>query len=439
MKRIVFLVIAVLMAVSLIAPSSAVLAKPPAPSNGNGVDIFRGAWGGVLTTETMGDLHLNLYFNESVADAEPGWFKASGYSSLLLEKPGKPKRAKTTLLPMMAKYTQIGDTTFSIVILATFPVPTPAPGSVSAIFRLEGTAEMFGSGVTDDIIEGTWLFKMPDGTFVSNSWSVNHLDRRRIKAPTLDLDDPPLDLYFRVDAFAQLFGPWNIDVLERNPGTTVDAYSNIVMDSVRVTFPDGSVQIMTQYSDLFSPEVDWVTYYRFNNIYPGLPVAGGTYVFTALDIIGNPIPGVEATDVWVGVPPPPPPTNTMATWVESPTAGIMASWDPISAIPGSFEPPYIGCYELEVYDANWTEIYAASTGVSSHLVPNSTADFITNVDRGASLEEMANGTYRLNYQIFTVAPAGSAGKGMEYIARDYAQSWWFEVSGGTVSNLHKAP
>ena len=438
MKRIMFLVIAAVMAVSLIAPSSAVLAKPPAPSLGNGVDIFRGAWGGVLTTANMGDLHLNLYFNESVADAEPGWFKASGYSSLLLEEPGKPKRAKTTLLPMMAKYTQIGDSTFEIIILATFPVPTPDPGSGSVIIRLEGTAEMFGSGVTDDIIEGTW--RMP-GETTANSWSVNHLDRRRIKAPAIDLDDPPLDLHFRVDALAQLFGPWNEDIEKRNPLTTADAYGNIVMDSVRVTFPDGSVQIITQYTDLWSPEVDWITYYRFNNAYPGLPVAGGTYIFTALDIIGNPIPGVEETDVWVGVPPPPPPTNTSATWVDLPTAGIMASWDPISAIPGSFEPPDIGGYELEVYGGvDWAEVYAVGTiGVTSHLVPKIKADFIPNVDRGASLDEMADGTYRLDYQIFTVAPAGSAGKGLEYIARDYAQSWWFEISGGTVTTLYKTP
>jgi len=439
MKRIIFLVVAVLMAVSLIAPSSAVLAKPPAPSNGNGVDIFRGAWGGVLTTETMGDLHLNLYFNESVADDDNGGFMASGYSSLLLQEPGKPKRAKTTLLPMMARYTQIDDNTFSIVILATFPVPTPAPGSGSAIFRLEGTAEMFGPGVTDDIIEGTWLFKMPDGTFASNSWSVNHLDRRRIKAPTLDLDDPPLDLYFRVDAYAQLYGPDNVDILERNPYTTCNAYSNIVMDSVRVTFPGGSIKILPHYTDLFSPEVDWVTYYRFLKFYSGLPVAGGTYIFTALDIIGNPIPGVEATDVWVGVPPPPPPTNTTAAWVDSPTAGIMASWDPISAIPGSFEPPSIGCYMVEVYDANYTWIYAATTDVPYHLVPNSQADFILNVDRGVALKEMANGTYRLLFQVLTVAPADSVGTGIEYISADYAQSWWFDVDGGTVSTLYKTP
>lgn len=441
--------IALSVIIVLLITSTPVLAGGLASSSG--ADLFRGAWGGTLTIRTAPppggevlNVQLNVYFNESVPGDTPGSFKASGYSSITWEEPDKPKRAKAELLPMMAKYTDTGDGTFGVTILATFPTPPWAPVVAKVIYKLTGTANMSGSGVHDDVMSGTWVVRRPDGTIGRGEWSLAHLDRRNVGAPEVSLKDPTL--YFITDTVAHLFGPAGPPE-SRNPRTWAQTYSNIVMDSVRVTFPDGTVKILPPYTDVYTPDVDWVTEFRFAAMYLGLPVAGGTYTFDALDVAGNPIPGVQNTDIWLGpptVPPPDPPIHTLASLVAAPKPGIFVTWDAVTPVPGSFEPPTIGDYRIEVCDHSNNVLVYAATGIGSgplsHLVPRLKADFISGMDRGASLEEFATGrTYRLMVLARSLAPVGSAGKGAEYNVRWSRQYWFFEIlAGGSVINLRKA-
>lgn len=52
---------------------------------------------------------------------------------------------------------------------------------------------MSGSGVSDDTMEGAWFIQRPDGIIIQGCWSAVHLDRRSIKAPEVELEDPTLE------------------------------------------------------------------------------------------------------------------------------------------------------------------------------------------------------------------------------------------------------
>ena len=243
-----------------------------------------------------------------------------------------------------------------------------------------------------------------------------------------------VDLYFEADVNVILDGPVTLPPEQRNPCFALQVFTNIITNSVQVDLPDGSSIVIPRYSDVFGPGVDQATVLRFSTCEPGMPTAGGEYVFTGLDGIGEPIPGAIDTDIWVGVEPPNPPTNVRAEVTEG---GILVSWDESQTIPGSFEPttvPQLGCYQLHVHSVETEEsVYGAGDiSVSPHLVPQDKADF-TRKDYGLSLSEMEDGTYCLSACVHSIAPQGSLGKGLEYMASDYNQSIIFTIEDGEIT------
>ena len=210
------------------------------------------------------------------------------------------------------------------------------------------------------------------------------------------------------------------------------------MGSVRVDLPDGGSVIAPPYSDLSSPDVDQTTLFRFFTYITGMPVAGGEYVFSGLDMAGEPIPEARNTDVWVGVEPPDPPTNVRAEVVED---GILVDWDETAIIPGSFEPaaePQLGSYGLGIHRIEAGEVLqgvygAAFISACSHLIPRDKADFIEGIDWGLSLGEMEDGTYSLAFWVGSVAPEHSLGKGDEYHCSDASQTVIFTIQGGEIT------
>jgi hypothetical protein len=167
----------------------------------------------------------------------------------------------------------------------------------------------------------------------------------------------------------------------------------------------------------------------------GVPIAGGEYVFTGLDVAGKPIPGARNTDIWVGVEPPAPPTNIRA---ELTGDGILVSWDESPIIPGSFEPaaePQLGFYQLGINNVETGEAVYGANGISAspHLIPRHRADFIEGKDHGLSLSEMEDGTYWLDACVHSVAPEGSRGKGWEYNNYDQDEYIMFTIKDGEIT------
>jgi len=247
-----------------------------------------------------------------------------------------------------------------------------------------------------------------------------------------------IDLYFWTDAWAFLKGPAALPPEERDPCVSLGITTNMVVDRVRVDMPDGRSAIVpayTEYTDVVSPGVNGTTVLHFFTCEPGMPIAGGEYIFTALDAAGEPIPGVRNTDIWVGVEPPAPPTNVRAELTED---GILVSWDESPIIPGSFEPeaePRLGFYKLDIgrFGA-WELVYEAnSISVSYYLIPKDKADFIEGKDYGLSLGEMEDGTYSIACGLHSIAPEGSLGKGMEYFISDPGQNIAFTIQDGEIT------
>jgi len=244
-----------------------------------------------------------------------------------------------------------------------------------------------------------------------------------------------IDLHFQTDAYLGLNGPATLPPEERNPCVILGIMTNVVMDSVRVDMPDGRSIIIPRYTDVFSPEVEWTTLFRFSTCEPGMPIAGGEYIFTGLNVAGEPIPGARNTDIWVGVEPPGPPTHVRADIIED---GILVSWDESPIIPGSFEPtaePQLGFYQLWINRVGTKESVYGANGISAspHLIPQDKASFVEGKDYGLSLSDMEDGTYCLGASVHSVAPEGSLGKGFEYDNTDLAQSIIFTIQDGEIT------
>ena len=376
----------------------------------SGVDIIRGAWGGTLTGLAEEALQLNLYFNEFTPDPNdpdnPTVAVAAGY--ITLTDPQKQKRAKAPQLPMSAHYVDMGDGQFDLSLLGGVNLS----GS-TLIIKLTGTVETFGSSVVDDhVANGMW--RTSDG---SGTWEIRHLDRRRINAPAVDLEDPTIDLYFSIDTYCVK--------TETSKGLLLEVHSNVVSTSVRVELPGGGSLIVPPNTDIFSPEVDFVTTFRFVQSYSMEPVVG-MYTFYALDATGQPIPGVSGTDVYVGGNEPGAPTKVTALF--SSGEGIYVTWDPVDVIPGAFDPGIgIGFYQIELsglFGANGIRTPGFLIPWEYPLEPNMF---------GIPLSEFHDGDYSFDVIAFSVAPEGSEGHGLECQTRDTREAVQFEKAGTEIT------
>jgi hypothetical protein len=244
-----------------------------------------------------------------------------------------------------------------------------------------------------------------------------------------------IELYFQTDAYLGLEGPATLPPEERNPCVMLEIRTNVVMDSVRVDLPDGGLIIIPRYTDVFSPGVDWTILFRFLTCEPGMPVAGVEYIFTGLDVAGEPIPGATNTDIWVAVDPPDPPTNVRAEVIED---GILVSWDESPIVPGSFEPaaePQLGFYQLGISRVETDEAVYGATGISAspHLIPQDKTNFVEGKDRGLSLSEMGDGTYFIGVSALSIAPEGSLGRRFEYNNTDLGEKIIFTIQDGEIT------
>jgi len=326
------LLISITFIVALVGTSTGFAISP------NGVDLIRGAWGGTIENLFGQDFQLNLYFNEFGPDpynpGNPSIAVASGGISIV--EPGKVKRPKVEIGPMMARYEDIGDGEFDVTIYGT-----AAAGETTFVIKLEGIIKTFGSGLKDDVANGDWETEFGGGT-----WSCAHLDRRRVKIP-----EPPSGFDFDVDVCSYRCDDASGTHLATGFGVT----TNVVSANVRVDIPGNGSVILDPYTDLYTPDVDFVTKFRFLGHVSGRPVVGNAYIFTPLDIAGQPIEGVTSSDTYIGQYELDPPTNVVLSHV---TEGLKVSWDQDEYYEGAFDLTNgIGGNQIEVYDIDGTIVY----------------------------------------------------------------------------------
>jgi hypothetical protein len=322
----------------------------------------------------------------------------------------------------LAQLTEAGEGRYDLVALANLL----AEGGVTTL-KLTGILETGGRGLADDLLGGQWYRRMPDGRLVDGAWSTNHVDQGA-EPPEIPPNLAPFDY---ADLKIHLSGPGGgTPISERNPVRAFHAMSRLVMDHVQVTYPDGTVIVLPPWSGIFSPGVDWVSLFEFVLNLPGLPAQGAPYTFAGVDATGYPIPGIEATDLWVGVAPPDPPTNVRA---EVTAKGIQVRWDIVPPVPGSFDPGRnLGFYQIVLDNDAGQSVYGAVLYVPQHTIPGERGDMQPGRDFGKALNELPDGAYGFQVNAHAVAPEGSGGSGFECTARDPDERVLFTISNGVI-------
>jgi hypothetical protein len=132
---------------------------------------------------------------------------------------------------------------------------------------------------------------------VVGTWTARHHDRRRKECPPVEI--PPLS--FGVDVRAQCnYRNEKLELVK----TIFEGMTDIVSSGVLVETPNGLSVYLPPYTDIFSPDVDFVSKFRyiipFDEADEEFPSEGKPYYFTLLDVFGDPIPGSTQTDIWTG-------------------------------------------------------------------------------------------------------------------------------------------
>lgn len=378
-------------------------AAPP-----HGVDHLRGRWDGTLNGLFGEDQSFTLLLDESQPD--PNDAQAALYNGCMAVG------AEGQYAPVSARVVMLGNEQYDLTLFGT------AGGSV---IKLTGLIEARGASVRDDSAGGAWQTAQDE-----NEWSAVHHDRRNPKCPAVELGE---GLYFGGDVYSAV----GIHPDEsRDEETILEGFSNIVSSGMRVTLPNGDALIAPLFTDLFSPTVDFIDTFRFLNSFGGLPVSGGAYSFTLLDVFGQPIPGASTTDVWFACAMDAPRNVEAVVDVD----GIHVTWDAVAPASGFDPSNLIGFYQIEL----GPEIGDGSFGANdihmpAHLIPAASFGGFSvgspdGNDFGNALEEMSDGTYQFSVISFSQA-FGLGSVGLECQIRANGEQIHFEKSGETITLL----
>jgi hypothetical protein len=302
------------------------------------------------------------------------------------------------------------------------------------VIEFNGDVIVNGRGVKDDEVSGSF-YSEPNSSTWEGSWSGIHHDRRRKKCPPVEI--PPLSFWGDVRLQKNLRG----ETVELKK-TILEAQTDIVSSGVLVENPDGSTIILPPFTDIFSPDVDFVSRFRyvipFDEADENDPIAGEPYYFTLLDLLGNPIPGATTTDIWteclITAP-----SNIKAKNLDN--KDIEVKWDPVDLEDG-FDPANgIGFYQIEIGGSNpWTPDKYGSNHIKSiwHIVP--WGDFNPGYpgvpdgnDLGEGLSHFPDGEFSIRVEAFSRPPSGSGGFGHECVVVDFDENRFFKKEGDTIN------
>jgi hypothetical protein len=388
----------------ILIPLASVFAAPP-----NGVDHLRGRWDGVIQNLLGADQPFRLLLDDFGLD--PNDPQAVLYGGCMSVGDG-------SFAPVSARVVILGNEQFDMTLYAT------AGGS---IIKMEGPLETFAPSVTDDTAFGKWKTADEGG-----DWAAIHHDRRNPKCPAVEIGD---DLYFRagVNAIVGIHPDES-----RDEGNTLEGFSNIVSSGMQVELPDGNNLVVLFFTDLFTPNVDFINEFRFLESYPGLPIVGGIYKFTLLDVFGQPIEGATMEDVWYACTVDAP--RNVAATVDS--TGMQVTWYAVTPGPG-FDPsgsPPLGFYQIELYSAGGSEYGANSIHSPVHIIPLASFGGVApgspdGSDFGKALSELDDGVYFFDVISFSEGVPGSDSVGLECQIRAYAEQIRFKKSDSKITIL----
>jgi hypothetical protein len=416
MSRSVRISVMVVLLLSLI-PAGTVLAKSP-----NGVDDLRGRWEFVVSDFVEEPLTYDIFINDLAPDPD----SQTGNEYLAVGCMASP--GVDAITPMSLRASDEGSGVYKLNILST---SVPPGDEEPFVIQFLSTVLTNGSGVPDDVAEGS----IRTESFEGGELSATHHDRRRTKCPPVG-DIPTPGLYFAGDVYVH-HGYSGEELVDKF--NLLEGFTNIVSTGMRVERPDGTVVIVPFYTDIFSPQVDFISEFRYLQGFEGDPISGQPYTFTLLDALGNPIPGTTRSDVWTGCETFPPPRNFVVAVTSD--LNINLSWDATPNAPGFDPANEVGFYQIGVspWDFGGDTQYGANLIKStSHVIPwDGFGGWAPGVpdgnDSGSALSELENGNYQLLVEAFSRPNPTNPGDGHECSVKDYAQQVYFNKTDDSIT------
>ncbi len=402
--------------------SAAVLLPVSSVSADNGVDNLRGRWDVEWSfddPELGSPGPLILYVNDLRASTT---YADTYYAAGCMRSP-----ETEVFMPMSVRAVYDGaSNSYEAVIYST--VVPPAEQGEPYVARFIGTILINGESVKDDSAGGSYTTE-----FAAGEWSGSHHDRRNTKCPSVR--DAGLgvqgDLYVHRD----------LGYATPKNRTLYEAHTVIVSSGMLVEAPDGTSFVVQEYTDIFSPDVDFVGRFRYLQQFEGLPAIGGIYTFTLLDIFGEPIPGTDSSDVWFACNQSAPVNLNAVYYFED---SVSLGWDTVPVVPGEFDPggdPQIGFYQIGVSPFNWPGAGDyGSNGIASpsHVLPwgpfepggSGNPD---GFDYGVSLSELPDGNYQAALYAFSQPNPQSGGNFLECMTFDSTEFLVMDKQGSDLS------
>lgn len=387
-------------------------------ANDKGVNDLRGQWLFTLT-HANGDpyLPLTLFINDVEPGPEQDTYLAAGCMR-------SPDQEELYPLALKAIY-DAGANSYSLSVYATVleSIGDGLPGAY--VIQFTGTIEVNGAAVNDDLARGDFRSGGPSGT-----WQATHQNRRRTNCPPVDTGGERLAM----DVSAHRW-------LDEIPSYQLEATGiTIVASALQITAPDDEVIIAPMHTDMWSPDADLITVFRFRTVVDNaLPIPGQPYRFVLLDVLGKPIPGTETYDIWthcsdIG------PSDLQVS--PNPAIGedLVLSWIGIPNVPGEFIPGQAGYYQLSIDPVSGIgESFGAdSIGATYHVIPwnpfvPDQAGSPDGRNLGVSLGSLVDGEYAINVFALSYADPANGGFGQECIVGYQSEVLRLEKRGNVLS------
>ena len=399
-KKSKFLIAIIVLLIILLAIILLFILKPGQKAQPPG-DLY-GVWqvnGAFLEPGVETQLSLHIVVLEPAPD-QPDTYLGTGCMKTEASGAHAPLSLQATYDAEMGSY--------SLNLLSTLIAPELEGGA--AVVRLVGAAEMGSSGIRNDRLSGTAYTAAGE-----IPWSGEHTTHDIVLCP------PGLDSAL---SFLGEFGIGReLATIPPLDVTHFNGETNIVSAQMRAEAPDGTAYLADYHTGIFSPDVNFIDQFGYDTHVVGTPPTGQSYQFTLLNVLGNPIFGVEDQDVFrrceqgAG-------TNLRAVVHLLPDTDqvdyVEVLWDAPEIIPGYFDPENgNGFYQLVLESTPWREdgmMYGSESIQATHHIPwksfePGAAGFPSGHDYGISLAELEDGQYILFIGVYSYydPPEGESG------------------------------
>lgn len=411
----------VILAIFLVAIILFLVFKPAefAPPPGD----LRGTWrlsGDFL--QSGASTSLTLQINQfGVVAGKPDTYLAAGCMQTGASESWAPLSLQAILDGSSGRY--------SLTMLSTVVAAELDEGA--AVIRFVGDAEMGLAGSKDDRLSGTAYTVAGE-----NDWQGEHSSLKAVECPAWDEGLVFVGEFTTYRDLAHI-PAWDIINFQ---GETL-----IASAKMRVEAPDGQVYLSEAYTDIFTPDVNFIDQFRFHSPVEGSPITGEPYIFTLLDVLGKTIPGVSAQDSYnrcdQGAA-----ANLRAVvhlrGDNSQVDYVELSWDAPEIIPDYFDPQNgHGFYQLALRRSAGQEgvaFYGAETTATTHNIPwesfePGSAASPDAYDYGVSLSELEDGGYILSILAYSYYEPQEGESGFDCMVTDNRHALFITKQGDQIT------